>query len=302
MLTGARTGKDAKVVIFAMTAKGRAVLEAALRSRKAMVHAVVGARDAGAREDDYDAIRALAAGAGIPHFDRGEFDEGALDAQGLIGIAVSWRWLIAARSLVVLHDSLLPKYRGFNPLVSALINGDTRIGVTAIVAGPDFDRGDILAQKALEIAYPIRIAQAIERVSACYVTIVEELLAALARGELPRATAQDEAQATYSLWRDEEDYRIDWSLPAAAIARKIDAVGHPYAGASTLNEGTLLRVVQAEVLPDVRIENRAPGKVLRIAGGCPVVVCGSGLLKLVELRRDSGASVLPWSKVRTRFG
>jgi methionyl-tRNA formyltransferase len=301
MPRGARSGAQARVVLFAMTAKGRAVLEAVLGSRKEMVRAVVGARDAAMKEDAYEDIRGLATARGVPHFDRREFDEATLDQEGLVGIAISWRWLIGASNLVVLHDSLLPKYRGFNPLVSALLNGEKKIGVTATLAGPQFDRGGILAQKSLDVTYPVKIAAAIERVSGCYVAIVEELLAALERGALPPAKEQNEAEASYSLWRDEADYRIDWSQPAASIARKVDSVGHPYAGASTLAGGKLYRVLDAEVRPDVRIENRAPGKVLEIDRGCPVVVCGSGLLMIADLRDESGASALPLARVRTRF-
>src|SRR6056297_1344349 len=49
-------------------------------------------------------------------------------------IAIGWKWLIDIErwKVVVLHDSLLPLYRGFNPLVTALIEGDSKIGVTAI--------------------------------------------------------------------------------------------------------------------------------------------------------------------------
>ena len=47
-------------------------------------------------------------------------------------IAVAWKWLIKQKDiLIVLHDSLLPKYRGYLPLVSQLINGEKEIGVTS---------------------------------------------------------------------------------------------------------------------------------------------------------------------------
>ena len=45
-----------------------------------------------------------------------------------ISIAISWRWLIhSEKTIIVLHDSLLPKYRGWNPLVTSLINGDMQV-------------------------------------------------------------------------------------------------------------------------------------------------------------------------------
>jgi methionyl-tRNA formyltransferase len=55
--------------------------------------------------------------------------------------------------LVVFHDSILPQYRGFNPLVSALINGDSRVGVTAM-GTDEFDKGDIIGQRTIAINIP----------------------------------------------------------------------------------------------------------------------------------------------------
>ena len=84
-------------------------------------------------------------------------------------LAIGWRWLISGtENLIVLHDSLLPKYRGFAPLVNSLINGEQEIGVTAIWAGPEFDAGEIIFQEKAGICYPIKIQEAIEIVSGLY--------------------------------------------------------------------------------------------------------------------------------------
>ena len=44
--------------------------------------------------------------------------------------------------MIIFHDSLLPKYRGFAPLVNSLINQEKEIGVTAIKASQNYDEGD----------------------------------------------------------------------------------------------------------------------------------------------------------------
>ena len=43
-----------------------------------------------------------------------------------------------------------------------------------------------------------------------------------------KLTKQKESEATYSLWRDENDYFINWELPIKKICRFIDALGFPY--------------------------------------------------------------------------
>jgi methionyl-tRNA formyltransferase len=116
------------------------------------------------------------------------------------------------------------------------------------------------------------------------------------------AIPQDEKAATYSLWRDEDDYRIDWSHDAAVIKRFIDAVGYPYHGACSNLDGTLTRILDASVEPDVKIEQRVPGKVMFVRDGWPIVTCGTGMLRLLEVRNEARTeSLLPLRKFRSRF-
>jgi methionyl-tRNA formyltransferase len=74
-------------------------------------------------------------------------------------MAVSWRWLIdhPAEQLIVFHDSLLPRYRGFEPLVTSLVNGETRIGVAALFGASEFDTGDVIVQSATASRIPSRL-------------------------------------------------------------------------------------------------------------------------------------------------
>ena len=115
------------------------------------------------------------------------------------------------------------------------------------------------------------------------------------------ASPQDDSQATYSLWRDEEDYAIDWSQSATDLRRFVDAVGHPYKGASTTLHGQRLRIRQVRALPDVSIANRTPGKVIFMRSGRPVVVCGEGLLLLEKVEDEHGEVIDRFDRFRLRF-
>lgn len=218
-------------------------------------------------------------------------------------IAIGWRWLIpvsAGQTLIIFHDSLLPKNRGFNPLVTALINGDSEVGVTAIVGGSQYDTGDIIAVEKVPISHPIRISDAIDLVALCYGKLLRHVFHMLIGDEI-HAVPQDEGKATYSLWRDEEDYYIDWTWSSDKIQRFIYAVGYPYQGARTRIEGDEYIVADAELVRDVVIENRTPGKVIFRVDDRPVVVCGTGLLKLNALRNVAERKVSFPSKFRLRF-
>jgi methionyl-tRNA formyltransferase len=220
-------------------------------------------------------------------------------------VSVSWRWLIPVNGskLIILHDSLLPKYRGFAPLVNMLINKEPKIGVTAIFASEEYDRGDIIFQSSAEVSHPLRIADAVEIVSKLYIELILKIFGSVSKGIELKAEKQNDAEATYSLWRDEEDYFIDWNGSAEDILRFIYAAGHPYKGAAAMLCGSRkIRILDAEVFDDVVIENRCPGKVIFNTGGYPVVVCREGLLKLTVVVDDSsGESILPLKNLRLRF-
>lgn len=217
--------------------------------------------------------------------------------------AAGWRWMIREipeHRLIVFHDSLLPRYRGFAPLVNALLNKENKIGVTALFGGENYDTGRIISQRFIEVAYPVTIGQVIERISDLYSDLAFEVLHLLRESSV-QGDAQDESQASYSLWRNNQDYRIDWCLAADEISHFVDCLGYPYLGASSKLDDRLVRFYKVKPLEDVLIENRAPGKVIFINNGRPVVVCGKGLLSIEDARFDEGDDLLPVRSIRTVF-
>lgn len=206
-------------------------------------------------------------------------------------IAIGWRWLINdGKRLIVFHDSILPRKRGFNPLVTALINGDTEVGVTVLFGAKDFDRGEIIIQKTKNIIYPIKIKTAIEIISLLYSDALNDLLFQIQINKI-HSIPQDESFATYSLWRDNDDYKIDWTKSSEFINRFIDAVGYPYKGAfTTLNHKKYL-IKDSFMEEDVFIENRTPGKVLFKTNNRFIVVCGEGLLGVENFYDENGNGV-----------
>ena len=289
---------------FLMTEKGLRVLQSVVDTfGPGQIAYVVGAADKNVTQDYRDEIQALCRRYGIAYFDRKD----TLRATAEYHFAISWRWMIHhAAGLIALHDSLLPKYRGFAPLPTALINGEAFVGVTALrvheTAGQEYDRGNILGQRKLPVSYPVKIQAVISTLSAEYADLVVDLYRSICAGATLDGAPQNEEDATYSLWRDEEDYRIDWSADAGRIKRFIDSLGSPYNGASTQIENRKVRILDAAVEPDIRIENRQPGKVVFLRQGFPTVVCGRGLLRITDMRDDaSGETLLPLQRLRTRF-
>lgn len=289
-----------KLTLFVMTEKGLTFIEQAVSQFKEIIAEVVIGQDEAVFNDYSSEIAAVCAAAKVKFSLRTEFSKITSE----YAMAISWRWLInhPSEKLIVFHDSLLPKYRGFAPLVNALINGESKVGVSAIFGASEYDRGDIIHQTSVPIRYPITIAQAIKVVAECYTHASMVVMRALANDEQLKAEPQNHEQATYSLWRDDEDYHIDWNQSAKKIRRMIDAVGSPFKGAYCLVGDAPARILAAKDLDDVQIENRTAGKVIFVEDGMPVVVCGTGLLKITSCIADeSRESILPISKFRVRF-
>jgi len=295
-----------KVGFYLMTAKGYFVLKNFLEKHGAKyIEYVVSCRDKNLVKDFYDEIRTICMENKIKFYDyKSEKDavEVYENQLKIYRFAISWRWMIKnSEKLIVLHDSILPRYRGFAPLVNALINGEKEIGVTAILASEEYDRGDILMQKKIPVNYPIKIAVAIEKVSLLYSDIVNELYETIKNGIELRGTKQDDLFATYSPWLDDNDYFIDWTWEAQKIKRFVDAVGYPYDGAKSFVNGEIVRIEEVEVEEDVVVEDRQRhiGKVLFMKNGHPVVVCGRGLVRITDMRDLNGNKItLPF---RSRF-
>lgn len=294
-----------KIVLYILGRKGHAVLEALVEDfGSESIACVICTRDRSIDDDWYEQNFALCKMNCISFIDR-EIHDGLIEEDPDVAIAVGWRWMIKSEeNLVVLHDSLLPGYRGFSPLVNMLIDGRREIGVTAILASDKYDRGPIVAQESIDIEYPKKVSEAIEDIIPIYSSLAVRICRSISNSQEICAVPQNENEATYSVWRDESDYFINWSSSADEVRRFVDALGQPFPGArTTLNEENV-RVLEVENTSDVEVENRKAhiGKVLFFEAGFPVVVCGSGLVIVKKIISSNGIDDIKSIPLRSRFG
>ena len=217
--------------------------------------------------------------------------------------AVSWRWMLPTHNkLLVFHDSPLPRHRGFAPLVSQLIEAEKEIGVTALFGSEKYDHGDIVAIEKVNIDYPITIQEAIKKSLPLYEKLAFDILKRIDKGEKIIGIPQNEDKASYSLWRDDLDYFVDWTKDAQWIERFVNAVGYPFLGAKAFLNGEIISLKKVQAKTDIYIHNRQVGKVIFIDDGIPVVVCHKGLLLILEANFvNNGQSILPLTKFRSRL-
>lgn len=288
-----------KVGLYLMNYKGYKVLSSIISTfGSEIISFVVSSSDNNVQNDYYNDIKNVCADNGINFIKRSEeIPSSAFECTDYF-VAVGWRWLIPdCDKLIVLHDSLLPKYRGFAPLVNMLIAGEKEIGVTALFASDGYDEGDIIDKVSVNVEYPIKIKRALDLIGESYACLVINVLYQLNNDKSIKTYKQVCEEATYSMWLDEEDYFIDWRWGSDKICRFIDATGYPYNCAKTNMNGEIVRVIDAEQITDVVIQDRERhiGKIIFVQDKKPVVICGRGL---VRINKIDGINEI---KFRTRF-
>lgn len=307
-----------RVVVFGYQTWGYRTLEALLASEHEVVLAVTHPASEHAYESIWsDSVAELAQDNGIPVVVRNRPDADVLaalrDADPDIIVANNWRtWIppeifdLPPHGTLNVHDSLLPAYAGFAPVIWALINGETEVGVTAHLMDADLDAGDIVLQRAVPVGPTDTATDLFHRTVDLIGPIVVDALAAIASGKRD-FLEQDPAKASFFHKRSIEDSRIDFGWPAADLERFVRAQSDPYPNAFCHHGSTRLRILSAAVSQGRY--GGTPGRIFIKEGDGVVIVAGAdarfgrnhGLL-LRRVRLDDGTELPATEYFRTMGG
>ncbi|MBI4259411.1 MAG: methionyl-tRNA formyltransferase [Actinobacteria bacterium] len=184
---------------------------------------------------------------------------------------------IPGLSPVNLHFSLLPELRGAGPVQRAILDGLTGTGVTTMRMDRGMDTGPILLQAAEAIGDHDDAGSLGARLAVVGGRLLVDTLDRLSAGDLPE-TPQDGARATHAPKLGPEDRRLDWSLDAGSLSRRVRALA-PEPGAATTFRGRVLKVHRARPAEG----GGEPGTVLRWGAEGLLVAAGEGALLLEEV-------------------
>jgi methionyl-tRNA formyltransferase len=184
------------------------------------------------------------------------------------------------------HASLLPRYRGAAPVQWAIVNGESETGVTTMRIDEGLDTGPILLQRPTSVGAQETAPELEGRLAGLGATLLLETLAGLADGTV-HATPQDGSKATLAPLIRKEDGRLDFSLPAEVLERRIRGF-HPWPGAFTLLHGQDLKVLRARAEPGPATGGAPLGTVVSLDRDGIVVACAAGTrLRLIEVQPAS---------------
>ncbi|GAA2610705.1 methionyl-tRNA formyltransferase [Actinomadura fulvescens] len=294
-----------RVVMFGYQTWGHRTLQALLESEHEVVLVVTHPKSDHAYEKIWsDSVADLAEQHGVPVLLRNRPGDEELmmrlkEADPDLIVANNWRtWIppeifnLPRHGTLNVHDSLLPKYAGFSPIIWALIAGESEVGVTAHMMDEELDAGDIVLQRAVPVGPDDTATDLFHRTVDLIGPIVQESLDLIASGEA-KFTPQDRTKASFFHKRSLEDSAIDWTWPAEDLERFVRAQSDPYPNAFTFYKGERVRVLKASVSKGVY--GGTPGRVFIPEGDGVVIVAGAG----ARFGRDHGLVV---ERVRTEDG
>jgi methionyl-tRNA formyltransferase len=206
-----------------------------------------------------------------------------------LGVVVAFGQLIPQSVLdalpsgfVNMHFSLLPRWRGAAPVERALLAGDEETGVCLMRVEAGLDTGPIYACERVTIGPEETAGELRARLT----RLGTDLLLAEIDSIPGREPTPQQGEATYANKLTVEEFEIDWSRPAADLARQV-AAGNPKPGAWTTARGGRLKVLRARPEPAEGDSGVAPGTLV----GPGRVATGDGVLALLELQPEGKAAM-----------
>ena len=187
------------------------------------------------------------------------------------------------------HAALLPQYRGAAPINWAIINGETKTGVTTFFLDHDIDTGRIILQKPFDIPDTADVEYVYDGLMHLGAEICLETIEAIIVSDghpksIPQEDFQGELKAAPKIFK--ETCEINWQQPAKQIYDFIRGLS-PIPGAWTTlvasdGKETVLKIFKSSKTS--RSSSAAPGSIL-IEGKSLYVACLNGeLLQLLELQ------------------
>lgn len=176
-----------------------------------------------------------------------------------------------------IHGSLLPRWRGAAPIQRAIEAGDNESGITIMKVVEKLDAGDML----LKGSVPITAETTGETLHDAMAGLGAELIVkALDNWQNLHAEPQDERLVTYAAKIDKAESRLDFSIPAEVLERKIRAF-NPYPAVYFEYGGERYKILRAKVVD----ESGEAGAILDGAGRL-VIACGDKALEVTEIQRQ----------------
>ena len=185
-----------------------------------------------------------------------------------------------------LHASLLPKYRGANPIQRAIINGDKKTGICTMITELGLDCGDVCLMEPIDISDNMTCADLFEIISKKSPRLIEKTLVGLVDNTIiPQKQCAEGVCMENKLTKEET--LIDWSKPAQEIHNLVRGI-YKSPSAYFVYNGKIIKVLETCVVK----EQGKCGEFVRFGKDGIQVGCGQDSIKLIRVKPEGKGEML----------
>ncbi|WP_167615074.1 methionyl-tRNA formyltransferase [Maribellus sediminis] len=198
-------------------------------------------------------------------------------------------WSMPRLGTFNLHGSLLPQYRGAAPLNWAVINGETKTGVTTFLLDHEIDTGKILFKKEIDIWENDTVGTIHDSLMEIGAGLVVETVDALASGDykaIPQEELAGETEIKHAPKIFKDDCKIDWSKDVESVRNLIRGLS-PYPAAwTTLVHEKSGQEISAKMFFAMHADGKTttPGSIETDGKNYLKVACGDGWLQITDIQ------------------
>lgn len=179
-----------------------------------------------------------------------------------------------------LHASLLPKYRGANPIQRAIINGDAETGICTMITKLGLDCGDVCQRLVIPISDDMNCEDLFNEISEKSPKLLEETLTGLTDGTIhPVPQCEDGVCMAKKLTKEETV--IDWSKPAREIHNLVRGI-YKFPSASFKYNDKIIKVMKTKVCDGTG----KAGEFVEVCKNGIKVACGKDCLLLERIKPE----------------
>lgn len=209
-----------------------------------------------------------------------------------VALSLNWLTVMGAEACAAfehgvlnVHAGDLPKYRGNACPNWAILNGESRIGLTVHRMAPDaLDAGPVLLKDFIPVNDDTYIGDVYAWMEATVPQLCVTALVSLRDGTASFVEQDPDPTNWLRCYpRRPEDGAIDWRRPATEIHRLVRASARPFEGAFTYFDGELVRVWRAELGAHRGGFLAVPGQIMARSDGALTIACGDGVLSITEI-------------------
>jgi len=187
-------------------------------------------------------------------------------------------------STINLHASLLPLYRGANPIQRAIINGESKTGICTMITEEGLDCGGICLKDEIEITEDMNYVELFELIAQKSPELIEMTLLNIKSGSL-HPTEQCHNSVTFAKKMTKEESKINWGQTTRQIHNLVRGI-YKFPSAHSFFNEKFVKIKQTKVLEENISQGASAGTILAINKEGLEVATVDGVLLIVKVKPE----------------